>query len=102
MRFLRSLFNFSLAHYEDESGIGVLPENPVQRLTRTRSWYRTRRKQSVIKGHQLPAWYRAVTELRDSASSFDTDAVSVSVTVADWLLFLLYSGLRRQEAAQLT
>ena len=101
MRFLRSLFNFALAHYEDETGIGALTENPVQRLTRTRSWYRTRRKQSVIKGHQLPAWYRAVTELRDSAAASASDAVTVTITVTDWLLFLLYSGLRRQEAAQL-
>ena len=97
MRFLRSLFNFALAHYEDETGIGVLTENPVQRLTRTRSWYRNRRKQSVIKGHQLPAWYEAVTALRD-----DPDSTPVSVTVTDYLLLLLYSGLRRQEAAQLT
>lgn len=97
MRFLRSLFNFALAHYEDETGLGVLTENPVQRLTRTRSWYRTRRKQSVIKGHQLPSWYKAVTELRD-----DPDPTPVSITVTDYLLLLLYSGLRRQEAAQLT
>lgn len=97
MRFLRSLFNFALAHYEDETGLGVLTENPVQRLTRTRTWYRNRRKQSVIKIHQLPSWYGAVTELRE-----DPDPTPVSVTVTDYLLLLLYSGLRRQEAAQLT
>ena len=94
MRFLRSLFNFALANYEDGNGQPILAENPVIRLTRTRSWYRTKRRQGVIKVHQLPKWYQAVNELRG-------DPAPAAATVSDYLLLLLYSGLRRQEAAQL-
>ena len=95
MRFLRGLFNFAMANYEDGYGNAVLSENPVERLTRTRSWYRSKRRQTVIKVHQLPQWHRAVMALRH-------DPAPVAETVSDYLLFLLYSGLRRQEAAQLT
>ena len=95
MRFLRSLLNFAVAHYEDGFGKPLLTENPVQRLTQTRAWYRSERRQTVIKIHQIPAWYQAVEALRSESGAFGE-------TVADYLLVLLFTGLRRQEAAQLT
>jgi len=95
MRFLRGLFNFAIARYEDSFGHPLLTENPVSRLTRTRAWFRTERRQTVIKVHQLAPWYRAVARLRH-------DPAPAAETVADWLTLLLFTGLRRQEAAQLT
>lgn len=77
MRFLRSVMNFALANYEDGFGRPLLPENPVLRLTRTRAWYRAERRQTVIKVHQLPAWFRAVEALRSASEAFPS-------TVADY------------------
>jgi integrase len=96
MRFLRALFNFSIAQYEDGKGQSLLRENPVVRLNQTRAWYRVERRQSVIRPHQLADWYRAVQELQ-------ADPVSASsALIADYLLFVLFTGLRKQEAASLT
>lgn len=95
MRFLRALFNFAIAQYEDGSGKSILHENPVMRLTQTRAWYRVDRRQTVIKPHQLASWYQAVISLKLDPIS------SQSALVADYLLFLLFTGLRRQEAATL-
>lgn len=95
MRFLRALFNFAIAQYEDGSGKSILSENPVMRLTQTRAWYRVDRRQTVIKPHQLASWYQAVISLKHDPIS------SQSALVADYLLFLLFTGLRRQEAATL-
>lgn len=95
MRFLRALFNFSMAQYEDCSGNSILRENPVARLTQTRAWYRVERRQTIIKAHQLNRWYQGVMSLKNGNSS------QQSVLVADYLLFLLFTGLRRQEAATL-
>jgi len=95
MRFLRALFNFSIAQYEDGSGNSILRENPVMRLTQTRAWYRVERRQAVIKPHQLLPWYQAVMSLKQDEISMQ------SAMVADCLLFLLFTGLRRQEAATL-
>ena len=44
MRFLRALFNFAIAQYEDGNGHSILRENPVIRLTQTRAWYRVERR----------------------------------------------------------
>lgn len=96
MRFLRSLFNFAIAQYEGPDGIPLVRENPVVRLTQTRAWYRVERRQSVIKTHQLPAWYQAVEASRHDPRSKQAG------TIADFLLFLLFTGMRREEGAGLT
>ncbi|GMQ76556.1 MAG: hypothetical protein BMS9Abin01_1836 [Gammaproteobacteria bacterium] len=73
MRFLRSLLNFAIAAYEDGFGRPLLVENPVRRLNQTRAWYAESRRTTVIKVHQLPAWYAAVEGLRgEEAPSADT------------------------------
>ncbi|SFK66041.1 Site-specific recombinase XerC [Nitrosomonas aestuarii] len=95
MRFLRSLFNFAIAQYEDGAGHSILRENPVARITQTRAWYRVERRQTVIKSYQLLPWYQAVMSLKQDRLS------KQPVLVADYLLFLLFTGLRRQEAATL-
>lgn len=163
MRCLRAVLNFARANYEDSSGHSILLENPVSRLTHTRAWYRVDRRQTVIKPHQLPAWYQAVLDLKagrlrneKKAKTPYTDNTGRAITpvtltdgnpvngvkpvngksrngsnpvnevnsvngkyspekpvneespkldvagiVADYLLLLLFTGLRRQEAATL-
>ncbi|MDD2770207.1 MAG: integrase arm-type DNA-binding domain-containing protein [Methylococcus sp.] len=96
MRFLRALFNFSIAQYEDSKGQALLRENPVIRLNQTRAWYRVERRQSVIKPHQLADWYKAVKSLKDDQLH------ASSALIADYLMFILFTGLRKQEAASLT
>jgi integrase len=96
MRFLRGLFNFAIAQYEGPDGVPLIPENPVSRLTQTRAWYRVDRRQTVIKPHQLAAWYQAVDASRHDARSRQAG------TIADYLLFLMFTGMRREEGARLT
>lgn len=89
MRVLRAILNFAAGKYEDTKGRTFLPENPVKRLSATRAWYRVERRKTVIKAYQFPAWFAAVNGL-------DSD------TVRDFLLLLLFTGLRKGEAARLT
>lgn len=63
MRFLRSLINFARATYEDGTGHALITDNPVQILSQTRAWYRTARRQTVIKVPQLPTWFSAVYQI---------------------------------------
>ena len=95
MRLFRSVWNFAAARYEDADGASLIPDNPVNRLSRLRAWNRVRPRETVIKPHQLPAWYRAVSNLR---SGRKRDKAEV---VRDYLLLLLFTGLRREEAARL-
>lgn len=88
MRVLRALFNFAAGQYEDADGKSLITENPVKRLSQTRAWYRVERRQIYIKSHELSVWYQSVDNLKNE-------------TLRDYLLFLLFTGLRRQEAAKL-
>ena len=96
MRLLRALFNFAAGQYEDAQGRSLILENPVRRLSHTRAWYRIERKQTIIKTGDLPAWYKAVLEVKDERST------GKSSMLRDYFLLLLFTGLRREEAIQLT
>lgn len=87
-RVLRSLLNYAAIAFEDSSGNSLLPDNPVRRLTQTRSWNKKRRRQDVIAASDLQKWYREVLKLQ-------------SDTIRDFLILCLFTGLRRTEAAKL-
>ena len=87
-RFLRALFNFAAGYYEDASGGPLLKHNPVDRLSQTRQWYRVPRKQTIIKPHELAGWFQAVINLENE-------------TIRDYLIFLLFTGSRKEEGLTL-
>lgn len=88
MRVLRALFNFAMTQYEDTQGRSLITDNPVKRLSQSRAWYRVERRQSFIKAHELAPWYEGIQKLENDV-------------LRDYLLLLLFTGLRRQEGAQL-
>lgn len=88
MRLLRALFNFAAGQYEDAQGKALITDNPVKRLSQTRAWYRVERRQTFIKVHELAPWYMGVQQLQNEV-------------LRDYLLLILLTGLRRQEAATL-
>jgi integrase len=88
MRLLRALFNFAAGQYADGEGQSPFAFNPVKVLSQTRAWAKVSRRQTVIKPHELASWYRAVNGLSNT-------------TVRDYLLLLIFTGLRREEGARL-
>jgi integrase len=96
MRVLSALHRFAQVQYEDDSGDSLFPSNPVLRITQLKAWAKEPRRQTILKPHQLPVWYAAIKDLK-----FNTGAANDHVA-ADYFLFLLLSGLRRNEAATLT
>ena len=96
MRYLRALFNFAAGQYEDSKGESVIPNNPVKRLSQTRAWYRIERRQTVIKAHALASWHAAVMNLKNDSHAKNRE------TIRDYLLLVLFTGLRKEEAARLT
>ncbi len=80
MRVLRVLWNFVAERTPD------LGPNPVRRLKR--QWYKEQRRERMVSAEELPAFYAAVRALPNSVAR-------------DYLLLLLFTGLRRTEAATL-
>jgi integrase len=80
MRALRVLWNFAAERTPD------LPPNPVRRLRR--QWYAEPRRERLVRAEEMPAFYAAVCALPNAVAR-------------DYLLLLLFTGLRRSEAASL-
>ncbi len=94
-RTLKAVLNFAKYEYLDGNNQPVLTGNPVDILSHTRAWYPTQRRQTVIKAHQLGAWYAAVQKLKAA------DKPTSAHVIADFLTFVLFTGLRFNEAASL-
>ncbi|HFF3340135.1 TPA: tyrosine-type recombinase/integrase [Legionella pneumophila] len=95
MRVLRAIFNYAMYEYQDGNGHPIITINPVKYLSHTRAWYRVDRKQTVIKPHQLADWYKAVIVL------VETDNYRNALLWHDYFLLLLFTGMRKMEAASL-
>lgn len=89
MRVLRTLFNFAIEHYKDSNKQRIVTLNPVRALKVRRLWNDNVARDDLIEDDQLADWYNAVM-------SVDNE------TVRDFLLLLIFSGLRRGEASLLT
>lgn len=87
MHILGTLVNYAAANYE-VNGKPIILVNPVRRLSHNRRWYPEKRRQTIVPDHKLPDWYATVMSLRHPI-------------VRDYLLLLLFTGLRRNEAATL-
>lgn len=95
MRVLRALFNFAKARYENPDGSPLITENPVDRISATRSWHRVKRRKTVIRASDLPAWWDAVENLRSQRADSSSDYAR------DYLRLVLLTGMRESEAASL-
>ena len=82
MRIMRALFNHCNATFD------ICPINPVSYLTHAKAWYKEKRKRTYIKPQDFKKWWEAVKALEND-------------TYRDFFLVLLFTGMRRAEAASM-
>lgn len=87
MKYLRAIFSQAMIQYTDIEGKSIITINPVKRLSDTKRWFRIECRQTVIKSHQLEAWFKAVLNQPENSR--------------DYLLTLLFTGLRSGEGMTL-
>ena len=97
MRLLRALFNFAIGEYEDSDGNPIIQHNPVQKISHKKAWFREKARTNIIEPNDLKDWFKAVNELPLYATRKDSSNV-----VKDYLLVMLFTGLRPGEAINLT
>ncbi len=95
MRTLRAMFNYAAVAYDDEDGQPIFTSNPVKVLSQKRAWHHVPRRMSVLKPDQLKDWMMAVNAMEARREH------SLAEPVRDWLLLLLFTGLRHTEALAL-
>lgn len=96
MRVLNAVYNFARQRYEDGKGESLLPANPVGRLSATRAWYRQKRRDNWIEPNGLKPWFDAVLTMKNDVNH------PLAATAADYLLLIIFTGMRRGEATRLT
>ena len=92
MQLLRAIFTFASGQYDDSNGHSFLAENPTKIISHARSWFEIKQRTSIINQHELARWYSAVQKL---------DGNNKASVVRNYLLLILFTGLRKEEAAQL-
>lgn len=85
VKLLKSLFRFGKALYPDT--IIINPVDAIREI-RERDWAKRKRRMTFIRPEDLPVWFKAVEAYSNPKGR-------------DYLLLLLYTGLRRNEAARL-
>lgn len=95
MRVLRAVFNFAMHEYQNDDGKPIVTVNPVIYLSHIRGWFRIERRQTVIKTHQLNAWYFGLSNLLNETE------YSQGSMWHDYLLLMLLTGMRKTEAASI-
>ena len=86
MRTVRALLFFAIAKYENQAGDSLISVNPVTRLTELRQWHKDKRRKTIIPFAQLKPFYKAIWSLENH-------------TARDYMLTLLFTGLRSFECA---
>ena len=106
MRYLRAVLNFASEAYAFPDGRPLLVDNPVTRLSATRSWYRIKPRRTYLAPHELSRWMTAVDGLADVpdrppglGKSFPK--LRNGEIARDFLMLVLLTGLRRNEALNL-
>ncbi len=84
MRLVRVAFNYVIA----TKGAAFIDKNPVGILNQLDSWNELEERDTIINADDLPDWYQGVMTLE-------------SEKLRDFFLFLMFSGLRRNEAMRL-
>lgn len=95
MRILRAIFEYAHGKYEDDNGAPIILHNPVKRLSHVKAWNKETRRNTYINARDLPTWYQTVASTPEWLDS------NSSELIRDYLLLILFTGLRRREAAQL-
>jgi integrase len=97
MRLLRAIFNFAMSEYEDSNDIPIISHNPVQKIRR--NWFRESVRTNIIEPNDLKDWFTAVNALPSDKSNISHK--NTSETVRDYLILLLFTGLRPSEGINL-
>ena len=99
MRLIRALFNYAKGQYEDSRGEPLFVHNPVDRITHNKGWNKEKIRQGVVHKYDLKKWYDGVMKLpiQEDNVSRNTSAE----VVRDFLIFVMFSGLRRNEVLEM-
>lgn len=98
-RLVRALFNYAIGQYETQSGEPLFLHNPVVRISSQKLWFKEKIRQGVVMKYDLKKWYEGVMKLPVKKDNVHTH--TSAEVVRDFLIFAMFSGLRRNEVLEM-
>ena len=95
-RVLRALFNYAIGAYQAD-GVPIISENPVKAISDLKMWNHVKPRSGRIPTDKIGAAWNELQRLREIAGQ-----TTISRTLADAVAFLMLTGARWSEMAELT
>jgi len=88
-----------MGQYEDSQGEPLFLHNPVSRITSQKLWFKEKIRQDTVMNYDLKKWYEGVMKLPLQKDNVYID--TSAEVVRDFLIFAMFSGLRRNEVLEM-
>ena len=99
IRVLRAIYNYAMGQYVDSQEEPLILSNPTKIISHNKSWNREKSRIGIVEDYKLKEWYEGITKLPEHDKN-KRDGNSSEVA-RDFFIFLMFTGLRRNEALEL-
>ena len=99
IRVLRALYNYAMGQYVDAREEPLILHNPTAIISHNRAWNRENPRTGVIKKYNLKGWYEGIMKLPEHDKNLAK--ANSSEVARDVFIFLLFTGMRRNEVLTL-
>ena len=99
IRVLRAIYNYAMRQYVDSNEEPLILHNPTVIISHNKAWNREKSRIGIIEDYKLKDWYEGIMKLPEHDKN-KRDGNSSEVA-RDFFIFLMFTGLRRNEALEL-
>jgi integrase len=99
IRVLRAIYNYAMGQYVDSQEEPLILSNPTKIISHNKSWNREKSRIGIVEDYKLKEWYEGIMKLPEHDKN-KRDGNSSEVA-RDFFIFLMFTGLRRNEALEL-
>ena len=99
IRVLRALYNYAMGQYVDGREEPLILHNPTAIISHNKAWNRERPRVGVVKDYQFKGWYEGVMKLTEHEKNLAR--ANTSEVARDVFIFILFTGMRRNEVLTL-
>jgi integrase len=99
IRVLRALYNYAMGQYVDAREEPLILHNPTAIISHNKAWNREKPRVGVVKDYNLKGWYEGVMKLTEHEKNLAK--TNSSEVARDVFIFILFTGMRRNEVLSL-
>ena len=99
IRVLRALYNYAMGQYVDSREQPLILHNPTKVISHNKAWNREQARTGQVKEYNLKAWYEGIMKLPEHDKN--TRKLNSSEVARDVFIFILFTGMRRNEVLKM-